>query len=1116
VICHSCGAEIAEGVNFCTYCGAEQKPVDLKICKKCNYANRVDDINCKKCGSNLTKEGEEYVLTSTGVKRDDIPPSGHEMQPQRQGIPPRGAQKPAVPSLPPFGADMANAARPAPQPPVQRPLAHQAVQSPFLSPPPSTGQIKTPQTQAPIIQPRQAAQTPIVAHQPAMPGGGAASQGPQFPQIKIPPRQQGPLQSEQGSRPPTPPIAPDAYTGLSLPVQPGIPLVAAGAKAAGPQVLPEPPSPYINQIPEIPNKAPIPQPSAKFPQAGGAGTFLFCNICGAKNEPELNVCKYCQSPLKKAGGIPSPPAEYSYAPQTVKTPELEPAPLPPMSQKGAQEENADDKPAVVKGKICKKCNTENPAMMLICYNCGESIDDQERHLETAFRTTAQYSITQPPAQHQPASTDIPHIPAAAGVGSEPHQAQIHEPSKKMCPKCGTPNLLGSTKCGHCGFIFKKENSLNDDTETKPFLVCPKCYFRNAVDATECVKCHMTLKILPNVKVKNSGEFPSIGDSTVKCPVCGVDNPREVLSCKHCNYNFLKKKQEVIQIAPPTIPEGDRITCPRCSSDNGKNEQRCRVCGEKLNKQPTVEIPAYSQQKIAAAPPIGSTGSGIPQPPLPGGSEAIPGKPYLNTGVDGQIFLTDNSYQPNSGAFPAPSRTEQKLPAEQKKPAPLNPPRPFSGGSSTAPPPPIGMLASVPGPVSELRVQFVPDWKDGKKGGKEIPVNLASGKPEKLKGTFTAKTAIIIIGVIVVIVILAIALMLLDKGGSSKKTTSDLSRQNNKNTSIQGSGEGLAVEDIKGSDTSSSETAGDNLQPYGKGSDVGSVKTVGGGSPEIKPAAKQSGIETVEDKTDGKIDDMITKSKDALKRGRINYPKNNNAIFYYQQAKDLGAESSEFEELKNQLNMALHSLGDKKLGERAFKEANIFYDLAAQVDPEDTSVKRKKAQARELQRKTENERKELDVAIKSQSISEIEKFVDKYPTSPYTANAREEIIRLKRLKQDAEAREELRKKDEEARKAFEEKQYIFNVVHSYFMGQNRGKLIINRNGILFEPVDKKNERFYAVYSQIESLVFDDGEIVIKFNQSMGDVGDEIILKHITEADPKTKQIFEAYQELRPKQ
>jgi hypothetical protein len=567
---------------------------------------------------------------------------------------------------------------------------------------------------------------------------------------------------------------------------------------------------------------------------------------------------------------------------------------------------------------------------------------------------------------------------------------------------------------------------------------------------------------------------NVPDSTVKCPVCGSDNPREVLSCRHCNYNFLKKKQEVIQIAPPIIPEGDRIACPRCGSDNGKNEQHCKVCGEKLNKQPTVEIPAYSQQKIV--PPVGSTGDGMPQPSIPGGLGAMPGKTNLNAGKDDQIFLTNNSFQPDSGAFPAPGRIDQKLPVEQKGSAQSNPQKPFSGGSSAAPPPPIGMPAG--GVVAEQKVKFVPEWKEDKKSRKGTPANIAEGRAGKPKGTFSAKTVIIIIGIVVAIVVVAVVLMLLESGGSEKKS-SDMSKQYNRGASSSGSEGNLYIEDINSSEAGSSQT---------KGSNVGSLETVGGNSAGIKSSEKQTGIEVIGDKNASAIGDVVAKGRDALKKGRINYPRNNNAIYYYQQAKDMGADSSEFEELKNQLNVALHSLGDKKLGERAFKEANIFYDLAVQVDPEDTAVKRKKIQVRELQKKTENERKELDNAIKTQSIAEVEKFIDKYPTSPYAVNAREEIVRLKRLKQDAEAREELRKKNEEERKAYEEKQYVFNVVHSYFMGQNRGKLIINRKGILFEPVDKKNERFYAVYSKIESLVFDDGEIVIKFNQSMGDVGD----------------------------
>jgi hypothetical protein len=315
-----------------------------------------------------------------------------------------------------------------------------------------------------------------------------------------------------------------------------------------------------------------------------------------------------------------------------------------------------------------------------------------------------------------------------------------------------------------------------------------------------------------------------------------------------------------------------------------------------------------------------------------------------------------------------------------------------------------------------------DWKQGKKASNNAPVNATGDKQAKPKGAFSKKTVMMIILGVIAIIVIAIVLMVLDSGGTSSREKSGSQESAGKDLASSGSGK-ISEEEISDSGSPISGSESPNVQPSG-------------------------------------INDFITKGKDALKRGRVNYPRNNNALYYFQQAKDKGADSPEYEELKTQLNTALHTLGDKKLGERSFRDANTFYDLAAQVDPDDTSIKRKKSQVRDMQRRNEIEQNELNAAIKTQTISELEKYVDKYPTSPLSARAREEIVRLKKLKLDTEAREELRKKDEEALKAYEEKQYVFNVVHSYFMGKNRGKLIVNRKGVLFEPVDNKNERFYA--------------------------------------------------------
>lgn len=1033
MICQSCGAEIPGGVNFCTYCGAEQKPIDLKVCKKCNYSNRADDVNCKKCGSNLAVEGTDYIFIKTGAPVD-ASSAQPAQQPQSQAVPPKQAHKPVAPVLPPFGMDKKAAGVSAPRAPIP-PVAQQAQGRP--SPP------------VPVMKPNvPPPQKPQVSSSPVPPS-------PQFPQINHPQIPQVPGQQVPGVRQAAP-VAPQQKPISTAHPQPQTGMASAPITSSGNANIP-PAAPLRMETPVVTQAGAVSAQGVVPTEI--SGQFLFCDICGAKNEAELSECKYCKSPLKKTGVSPAPVQHQ----EAVFQPESNILP-PVLSSKPSEE-----KITGTKGKICRKCNTENPAMMLICYNCGEPLEEEKPVQKLPSPSTVGQEFSGQPLIPQPISqtsspSGIP-LPIAAG---EPLTGAKGEVSKKICPKCGTPNLLGSTVCGHCGFQFKNEGAFSDDTETKPFLVCPKCYFRNAVDATECAKCHTTLKILPNVKSKGPADFPVIGESTVKCPVCGVDNPREVLSCKNCNYNFLKKKQEVIQVAPPQIPEGERVSCPRCGSDNDKNEHRCKICGEKLNKQTTVEIPVYSQQKISSAAPLPPQ-SNVPNPPFPG-----------NLG---------------SGVPPAGQGVGMQPPA-------MHSPQGAKVSPSAAPPPPIGMPGG--GAVADQKVQFVPDWKQGKKAAAE---NAAQEKQAKPKGTFSKKTAMTIIFGIVAIIIVAVALIFLEKGGTSADKKSGSSDRSDANSSTSGSGR-ISEEEITDSGTSSLKTDTTNTQPSTpdlKGVQIDTNKT----------PINQSNISVVEDKNASEINDLITKGKDALKRGRVNYPRNNNAFYFFQQARDKGADTPEFEELKTQLNTSLHTLGDKKLGERSFKDANTFYDLAAQVDPDDTSIRRKKSQVRDMQRRTEIEQNELNAAIRTQTIAELEKFVDKYPTSPLAAQAQAEIVRLKRLKQETEEREAQRKKDEDARKAYEEKQYVFNVVHSYFMGKNRGKLIINRKGVLFEPVDNKNERFYATYGQIQSFVFDDGEVVIKFKQSIGEIGDEITLKHITEAEAKTKQIFDAYEELRLK-
>ena len=85
-----------------------------------------------------------------------------------------------------------------------------------------------------------------------------------------------------------------------------------------------------------------------------------------------------------------------------------------------------------------------------------------------------------------------------------------------------------------------------DMETRPFLLCPKCYFRNTVDASECSKCNTSLRG-PSKPTSTPAEGgPKAIGNRIDCPSCGTDNPAEVISCKQCNYNFLKKTQIMVR------------------------------------------------------------------------------------------------------------------------------------------------------------------------------------------------------------------------------------------------------------------------------------------------------------------------------------------------------------------------------------------------------------------------------------------------------------------------------------------------------------------------------------------------------------------------------------------
>ncbi len=952
------------------------------------------------------------------------PPQAPSMSPGPVTSPPQAPQQ-STPQQP----------APAPKPPA---ASQQSAQPGMMSPPSQAGQSVPPAApgatpMAPI------ASTPQNSPAPPQPFGASGAGGPS---IETPPQGDGlpEISSSTPAQPPTGINAKPTDTGLNVPEpgatpqppQDGLKMpeqISADTPGHGGIQSPENKSSFsMNDLASMQNSAEeIP---AKPEPVQIEAQDIFCNICGAKNKSSMTECEYCKSPLVTS-------AAQTTSPELQPPPEPEDEELPPdlditqsefgmESQAGTSPPTpetpaAEPVPAGKSGKICPGCSTENPDMMVICYSCGESLDAPPK--------------SSTPSEPQPSGvpTPAPFVPSLDG--QKPQDPPQAPPSAPPIP--GPPAEPAKEK-----------------KDTKPFLLCPKCYFRNDIHAESCKQCGNELK-------KKSAEPPSSqeegGENT--CPMCGTKNPKEIISCSNCNYNFLKKKKDEITVEPPKIDESKKVVCPRCSTDNTNEDKHCRVCGEKLIA--TVKMPKYDPSKAAPPPPGGPPGaSAVPQPP------ASPSAAPVSA--------------PQGQSVPPP-------PGGAAQPA-GNPP-PLSGGAGTPPPPPGIQPASTGGPSAQPMggSGYVPDWKNKKGSKPQQPAGKEFGTPPKM----SKKGMMIGFGIIAGLILIALLYILFGGGSETKPSKIEPKPTQPISTPVTANQSGSTQTD-----------------------DIGEVRVV---TEEDAQLQELQVAEEAENQIDSEEqgEELVTKGLEALKANRVTSPRNRNAYYYFIQAKNQGYDSADFIKLQNELNSKLHRLGDSSMGDKRFDRAERYYDMALKVDPDDDSVPRKKRQLRDLKAKDEKERVEFQRAIQSGSIQQIENAIDKYPRSQYVGQAREEIRNLKRLREDARQKEAARIKAQKEREAYLNKQYVFNVVHKYFLGENRGKLVFSRKSIAFQPVDNRDEKFNVPYSQISSVRYDDGNLIIQFKKDIGQVGDEISFEHMSGKSSNTRRMLQAYQELRPK-
>jgi predicted RNA-binding Zn-ribbon protein involved in translation (DUF1610 family) len=319
-------------------------------------------------------------------------------------------------------------------------------------------------------------------------------------------------------------------------------------------------------------------------KAESPGHLKFCPKCGVKRlapvEERVSPTKVCPkcgtsnligAKFCKVDGyrFESSAAEATVEPQIV-TPEVadvtaspmrpafEPTPIATSDAEvpTSVEESVADV-AAAQTKVCPKCGTSNLIGAKFCKVDGYRFESSaaEATVEPQIVTPEVADVTASPMRPAFEPTPIATSDAEVPTSVEESVADVAAAQTKVCPKCGTSNLIGAKFCKVDGYRF--ESSAAEAT-VEPQIVTP--------EVADVTASPMRPAFEPTPIATSDAEVPTsveegVADvaaaQTKVCPKCGTSNLIGAKFCKVDGYRFESSAAEATvepQIVTPEVAD----------------------------------------------------------------------------------------------------------------------------------------------------------------------------------------------------------------------------------------------------------------------------------------------------------------------------------------------------------------------------------------------------------------------------------------------------------------------------------------------------------------------------------------------------------------------------------